>query len=146
LVQLVTQTLEIFQSSASTKGLRLTVSIPPTFQPYVMGDALRIRQVLNNLLSNAIKFTDVGSIRVCVQVCDTLNGDQLLLIAVQDTGIGIDAEAQQRLFQSFQQADSSTSRKYGGTGLGLKISRELVRLMGGYMSITSAAGEGSTLS
>jgi len=107
---------------------------------HVFGDALRVQQVLTNLLSNAIKFTEHGFVRVHARRLD----DQLIELAVEDTGIGISKDGQAHLFQPFAQADASTTRKYGGSGLGLAISRRLVELMGGTLRLTSTPGVGST--
>jgi signal transduction histidine kinase/CheY-like chemotaxis protein len=110
----------------------------------LVGDPLRLRQVLLNLANNAIKFTEQGEVTLEV-VALKRHGDQVRLrFSVRDTGIGISAEARARLFQKFSQADSSTTRKYGGTGLGLTISRQLVQLMGGDIEVQSEVGQGST--
>jgi signal transduction histidine kinase len=128
-----------FRNEAERKGLQLHTRIDPALSQWVLGDVLRLQQVINNLLSNAFKFTDQGQIHLELSL---VNSGQLR-IQVQDSGIGISSEAASTLFQSFTQADSSTSRKYGGTGLGLKISRELVELMGGSMDFSSQPGQGS---
>ena len=111
----------------------------------IAGDVTRLRQVLLNLLSNAVKFTDHGEVVLTVQATPKKHDRVELAFAVRDTGIGLSADAMERLFQSFSQADSSTTRKYGGTGLGLAISKRLAALMGGRMWATSAGpGHGST--
>jgi CheY-like chemotaxis protein len=108
------------------------------------GDPVRIRQILLNLLSNAVKFTERGTVRVAL-AADPVYDEQsvLLRVSVSDSGIGIPAEAQQRLFQSFSQAETSTTRRYGGTGLGLAISKRLVELMEGEIGFESSLGQGS---
>ena len=129
--------------NAHAKGLELICDVPGTHPTRVRGDDGRLRQVLFNLLGNAIKFTERGEVGVCVEHVED-DGDALRVhLAVHDTGIGIDAEASQRVFDHFQQADGSTTRKYGGTGLGLAISRQLIELMGGAVTLDSVPGEGT---
>ena len=126
------------------KGLEFIVDVPPQLPRRLIGDPLRIGQVLVNYVNNAVKFTDQGQVAVRVS-CETLEGQQLRLrFEVADTGIGLSAEQQARLFHSFEQADSSTTRRYGGTGLGLAISRNLAGLMGGEVGVRSELGQGST--
>jgi PAS domain S-box-containing protein len=121
------------------KGVGLSVTIDVAVPSYVLGDPLRLRQVMLNLIGNAVKFTKAGFIAVKVMVeFDVLRFD------VTDTGIGIPAEQLKRIFEKFAQADDSTARLYGGTGLGLAISGELVRMMGGVVSVASVVGEGTT--
>jgi PAS domain S-box-containing protein len=110
----------------------------------LMGDAMRLQQVLVNLVGNAVKFTEEGEIRLSVKVHSWSPPDVMLAIAVTDTGIGISDEQQGRLFESFEQAESSTTRRFGGTGLGLTICRRLVEVMGGEIAVTSEPGSGST--
>jgi CheY-like chemotaxis protein/anti-sigma regulatory factor (Ser/Thr protein kinase) len=110
----------------------------------VLGDPVRVHQVLNNLVNNAIKFTPAGEIVVRVQCRDRQTEGALIEVSVEDTGIGIPVEKQKIVFDSFSQVDSSTTRKFGGTGLGLAISSRLIRLMGGMMSLQSTPGTGST--
>ncbi|MEW6294084.1 MAG: ATP-binding protein [Pseudomonadota bacterium] len=130
---------------ADEKGLRLAVDVPAQLgQAHLKGDPLRLGQILMNLIGNAIKFTDHGEIVLRVrQVGETAEAVQVRF-EVADTGIGIDAEAQTRLFQSFEQADNSMTRKYGGTGLGLAICKRLVTMMGGAIGVASTPGSGST--
>ena len=110
----------------------------------VVGDPLRLTQVISNLIGNAIKFTERGQIHLKVEVA-ARDADQLTLrFAITDTGIGMSAEQLGRLFQAFTQADNSVTRKYGGTGLGLTISQQLVGLMGGTLGVSSALGGGCT--
>ncbi len=127
------------------KGLGLHIDVTPEdARRQLKGDPLRLGQILLNLAGNAVKFTDAGSITLRVRV-EELGGDELRLrIDVKDTGIGIAAEDQKRLFTAFEQADGSMTRKYGGTGLGLAISRRLARMMGGDIDVTSRPGAGST--
>ena len=127
-----------YLSLAEGKDLALVLSIADDLPETVRGDPLRVRQILTNLVANAIKFTERGSVRIEAGV----RGDKVRL-AVHDTGPGIDADTQQRLFEPFSQADDSTTRRYGGTGLGLSICRELAQLMGGSVGVNSAPGYGS---
>lgn len=128
------------------KGLEFFMTVSPQVPEYIIGDELRIVQVLNNLLSNAQKFTSVGKISVEViqtaRVKDTIE----LFFIVIDTGIGIDKADMDKLFRSFSQVDASISRKYGGTGLGLNICKQLVELMGGKIEVKSEKNRGSTFS
>ena len=135
-----------FKHVASSKELLLTRRIDPALWPAHLVDPSRLRQVLTNLVSNAIKFTPAGSVSLEVQVLDCAHGRQTLRFSVQDTGIGMSADTQQRLFEPFQQGESDTSRRYGGTGLGLAISRQLVQLMGGTIAVTSTEGLGTRVS
>ena len=137
---------DTFRSVVIQKHVELITHALPTVPDRLRGDALRVRQVLTNLISNAFKFTEAGQVLVRVE---TMAGEAppdevLLRISVSDTGIGISPEQLDRLFQSFTQADSSTTRKYGGTGLGLVISRRLARLMGGDLTVESTLGKGTT--
>jgi two-component system sensor histidine kinase/response regulator len=128
--------------SVEAKGLRLifeSQALPVT----LIGDENRIQQALLNLANNAVKFTAAGSVTVTASVEDDAEDSLLLCLAVSDTGIGIAAEAQERLFNAFEQADNSTTRHYGGTGLGLVITRRLAELMGGAAGVESAPGRGS---
>jgi signal transduction histidine kinase len=126
------------ESLAAEKHLELAVDVPSTL-PVGYADERRIRQVLLNLVGNAIKFTDAGKVEIRV----TRATDQFQ-IAVADTGPGIDAEHQQRIFEEFQQVDSSPTKTKGGTGLGLAIAKRIVELHGGRIWVESAAGKGST--
>ena len=135
---------ETFATRAKEKGLALTTSMPDAVPAVLCGDQVRVRQVLLNLVGNALKFTERGSVAIDLTVLPAEAGQAAIEFAVRDTGIGISAEAQATLFQSFQQADSSTTRIYGGTGLGLAISRALVDLMGGEIGVESTPGAGST--
>ncbi len=128
---------------AEAKGLELVFRVGPGVPTRLVGDPLRLGQVLINLTGNAVKFTEHGEIVVAVEAVKSVAGRVTLAFSVSDTGIGMTEEAIGRLFQSFSQADSSTTRKYGGTGLGLSISRQLVELMGGDIAVRSAPRKGS---
>lgn len=140
----IEEALNLILSQASEKGLKLHYSAEGFIPATVDGDASRIRQVLVNLLSNAVKFTERGEIDVRVAASELPNDSYEIHFSVRDTGIGISQETAGRLFQPFSQADASTSRKYGGTGLGLAVSKRLVELMGGRIWIVSEEGKGST--
>jgi two-component system sensor histidine kinase/response regulator len=129
---------------AHQKGLELVVDIDAAVPHTLRGDPGRLRQILLNLLGNAIKFTDHGEIVLRVTSDASAPADVVLHVAVSDTGVGIPVDRQQRIFDAFTQADSSSTRKYGGTGLGLTISSQLVRMMGGRITVESEAGKGST--
>jgi PAS domain S-box-containing protein len=139
-VQLVESVADLLAAKAYEKQLSLMTFVDPHLPELLLSDPNRLRQVLLNLVGNAIKFTEQGQVAVRVYG-DLVNQD--VRFEVQDTGIGLSAEAQSRLFESFSQADSSTTRKYGGTGLGLAISRRLVELMGGEIGVESQEGVGS---
>lgn len=136
--------LRLMQRPAENKGLKLELQLDPAVRLSMRGDPLRLRQVLGNLVSNAVKFTSRGSVTVAVKRLGETSTQHLLRFEVRDTGIGIDAEAQARLFQPFSQADASTTRLFGGTGLGLAICKRIVDLMGGRIGVTSAPGHGAT--
>lgn len=128
------------------KGLEFTVTVSQDIPEYVIGDELRLMQILNNLLSNGYKFTTVGGVHL--EVIKTAGTEKRaeLFFMVSDTGIGISKEKQDKLFQSFSQVDMSISRKYGGTGLGLNICKQLVELMGGTIQVESEYGQGTHFS
>ena len=127
---------------AHERGLELVTLVAAEVPAVVSGDAARVRQILTNLVNNAIKFTDRGEIEVSVTA--GVDGSDLVRFEVRDTGVGIAAGDQERLFESFAQADSSTTRRYGGTGRGLALSKRLVERMGGAIGVESAPGRGST--
>ncbi len=133
----------LFSHAAVEKGSELMVDLRPEVPRGVIGDPVRLRQVLSNLVGNAVKFTPEGEILVSVSRTEDGNGDAALRFSVKDTGVGIPKDKQDAIFQEFTQADSSTTREYGGTGLGLTISRHLVSLMGGELQLGSEEGEGS---
>ena len=135
--------LAVVGEAATQKGLKLLIRVGGLTQP-LRGDPTRLSQALVNYLSNALKFTERGSITITGRVLEETETDYLLRLEVSDTGAGMTEEQTARLFQSFEQADSSTTRKHGGTGLGLAITRRIARLMGGEVGVTSAPGQGST--
>lgn len=128
------------------KGLEFFMTVSPQVPEYVIGDELRIVQILNNLLSNALKFTSLGKITVGVFRTAQIKNKMELFFIVSDTGIGVAEEDKDKLFQSFSQVDASISRKYGGTGLGLNICKQLVELMGGGIEVESEKNRGSNFS
>ena len=143
----ITDSVRLFMPLASAKDVRLSSDIASTVPRHVLGDGTRIRQCVGNLISNAIKFTGQGAIDVTVRVSDAVAADldhSSLVVTVTDTGIGMTPDQLSRLFRPFTQGDASTARRFGGTGLGLTISKRLIEMMGGSISVTSVPGEGST--
>jgi signal transduction histidine kinase/DNA-binding response OmpR family regulator/HPt (histidine-containing phosphotransfer) domain-containing protein len=140
----VEETAEMLAIKAQEKGIDLTCQVDPDTVLDLRGDPGRLRQILVNLGGNAVKFTQHGGVSFRISPIAATEEETTLRFAVSDTGIGIAAEAQPRLFSPFTQADESTTRKYGGTGLGLAISRQLAGLLGGEMGVDSAEGQGST--
>ena len=141
---LVNSTSRILMAQARAKSVEFVVSIMPEVPPGLRGDAHHLRQVLINLAGNAVKFTERGSVTMHVSVHEESETRVGLKFSVRDTGVGIPPEAQQRIFDSFTQADQSTTRRFGGTGLGTTIAKQLVELMGGRIGLESAVGLGST--
>lgn len=141
---LIEATISTFAFGARNKGLHLSKVVSDDLPEALMGDQVRIRQILLNLLGNAIKFTENGEVKISVSSFQKDDGYWEVLLSVEDTGIGISPEAMSKLFSPFTQAESSTTRRFGGTGLGLTISRSLVELMGGKIWAESSPGEGST--
>ncbi|MEX0703664.1 MAG: response regulator [Planctomycetales bacterium] len=137
-------TMKLMGIRAHRKGLELACHIAPDVPHVVVGDRYRLRQIIVNLVGNAVKFTDEGEIVADVAVAEQSDDEIALRFAVRDTGIGIPPEKQAAIFEAFEQADDSMSRRHGGTGLGLAISARLVELMGGKIGVESAPGEGST--
>jgi signal transduction histidine kinase/DNA-binding response OmpR family regulator/HPt (histidine-containing phosphotransfer) domain-containing protein len=129
---------------AAEKGLEFLIAIDPMVPHQLIGDPLRLNQVLLNLCSNAVKFTTQGEVKVTCDLIDERNGQVALRFKVVDSGIGLSREQQGHLFKAFSQADSSTTRRYGGTGLGLVISKRIVEMMDGEIGVESAEGKGST--
>ncbi len=134
---------DLFAASAQSKGLELGILIHPQVPRYLKGDVTRLRQVLNNLVSNAIKFTPRGEVVLTASLVSQTETEAEIHLTVRDTGIGIPAAVQDKLFKPFTQVDASTTRQYGGTGLGLAISRQLTELMGGSIRLSSQLGQGS---
>ncbi|MDD8058765.1 MAG: two-component sensor histidine kinase BarA [Shewanella sp.] len=139
----LTETLTIIAGSAHEKGLELVIDIDENVPESVSGDAMRVSQIITNLVGNAIKFTDIGSVILKIHLVRQDEDNITLRCEVIDTGIGIDESQQEYLFQAFGQADSSISRRFGGTGLGLVITKRLINQMGGQIGFTSAPNKGS---
>ncbi|OLO10009.1 hybrid sensor histidine kinase/response regulator [Chromohalobacter japonicus] len=144
MVALVDEVLGLQAPNAQRKSLHLLGLVYDDVPDQLLGDPLRIKQVLTNLVNNAVKFTERGEIVVRVMLDDLSATSTKLRISVRDTGIGLDLASRERLFQAFSQGDASRSRKYGGTGLGLMISKRLVEQMGGEIDVESESGEGTT--
>jgi signal transduction histidine kinase/HPt (histidine-containing phosphotransfer) domain-containing protein len=142
--EVIARALEVVEVRSAAKGLFLRWSVAPGIPVFLIGDPNRLRQVILNLLGNSIKFTEQGGIEVRVEPNPEDTRPGFHRFAISDTGIGISEDKVDRIFENFAQADSSTTRKYGGTGLGLTISRQLVELMGGRVWVESTVGSGST--
>ena len=146
LVSTVNNVVQIFKGLALEKGLNLSYEISPKTPRALVGDELRLQQILFNLVSNAIKFTERGDVRIDVRNSHQTGEEGTLLFSVTDTGIGVPTDRQKIIFSAFTQEDVSTSRRFGGTGLGLAICNKLVELMCGRLFLTSVPGKGSTFS
>lgn len=136
--------IDLLSIEAHRKNLELLCYIPPGLPSLVKGDMLRLQQILSNLVNNAIKFTQEGEVAVTLSIIESSDENINARFEISDTGIGISQETQNSLFEAFTQADTSTSRKYGGTGLGLTISKSLITMMGGEIGVDSIENEGST--
>lgn len=137
--------IEIMKGRARERGNALVLDMPETLErPFVKTDPTRLRQIVLNLMSNAVKFTENGTVTLRLREISGPNGTAYLRIEVRDTGIGIDDEGRKKLFKPFSQVDASISRRFGGTGLGLTISKEIAARLGGEIGVESAPGEGST--
>ncbi|MCP4488263.1 MAG: hypothetical protein GY820_13210, partial [Gammaproteobacteria bacterium] len=137
---LVDVVLTLSRPLVGSKELELENSVPADL-PAALADENRLQQILHNLIGNAVKFTESGSVEV-----SAVTGDEQIVVSVSDTGIGIAAEKQERIFDAFEQADASIEREYGGTGLGLAVTWQLVELHGGELRVESTPGEGSVFS
>lgn len=144
IVQLVDKVSDIIKYHAAVKGLELLIDLPPDLPQTARLDPVRLTQVLVNLLSNAVKFTESGEVELTISFTPAGKNRGMYTFAVRDTGIGMTTENRDKLFKAFSQADSTTTRKYGGTGLGLIISKLLVEKMGGSIQVQSTSGLGST--
>ena len=144
--RVVDDVMRLLAPEARAKGIGLSAAVDPAVAEAVRGDPGRVRQALVNLVGNAVKFTEEGAVTVLVEPVRGAGETHMVRFEVRDTGIGISADARDRLFRPFSQADSSTTRRFGGTGLGLAISRRLVEMMGGRVEVRSEEGKGSTFS
>ncbi|MEO8352218.1 MAG: response regulator, partial [Chthoniobacteraceae bacterium] len=142
--EVISSVTTLTAQKAHEKGLEFLADLPSSVPQYLMGDPLRLGQILTNLVNNAVKFTEAGEIRLRAELVERTGEKVQLRFSVRDTGVGMTPEQANRLFQPFTQADMSTTRKHGGTGLGLTISRRLVEMMGGRIWLESEAGAGST--
>ncbi|WP_166832074.1 ATP-binding protein [Thalassoroseus pseudoceratinae] len=142
--KLVTEVIDLLEVRAEERGLELQSKVEGSIPERIESDPIRLKQILINLVGNAIKFTESGSVRIVGQCLGMDSRCPLLSLAVIDTGIGISDEAMKQIFEPFRQADNSTTRKYGGSGLGLTISKRLALMLGGDLHVTSQAGQGST--
>ena len=143
---LIEGTVELLAENAYAKGLSITTLVEPELPARLRGDPGRLQQIITNLLSNAIKFTDEGGVHVTARCLGEHDNEVTVLLEIIDSGIGMSDDERERVFDNFTQADASTTRKYGGTGLGLTITRQLVELMGGTISVRSEPGQGSVFS
>lgn len=144
--KVIDEIIQTLHFTISKKSIVLNYSIADNVPLIIIGDVVRLRQILLNLCSNAIKFTERGSVRIDVQLKEQMDKDDTILFTVADTGIGISEDKQQIIFESFAQASENTTRKYGGTGLGLSITKQLVELQGGAIFVKSKQNEGSQFS
>ncbi|MBL8669860.1 MAG: response regulator [Alphaproteobacteria bacterium] len=144
ILDVVESVADLMAIGAQAREIALVTGVDPAIRTLYQGDPVRVRQVLTNLLSNAVKFTATGHVAVTARIESGGSERDVIRIAVEDTGIGVSEAALENLFKPFSQADTSTTRRFGGTGLGLVISKRLVELMGGEIGVTSAFGRGST--
>jgi len=142
--QILTDIYRLHQARAAAKGLALEIHTEGSIPEFIESDPLRLRQILINLVGNAIKFTEEGTVRLITRMVETESSSPQLEFEVADTGIGMTEEELEKIFKTFSQADSSTSRKYGGTGLGLTISKRLAEMLGGDIQAQSMPGKGSS--
>jgi len=142
--KIITDTISLFKDKALEKNITISYSIEESCPLHLVGDSLRIKQVLQNLVSNAIKFTEKGAVKIAISGSIIDDNTASIMVSVIDSGIGIDPESQGKLFSDFTQVDSSTTRKFGGTGLGLAICKQIVTLMQGEIGINSQIDHGAT--
>src|SRR5207237_3594050 len=140
---IVEEVTEAFSNLACAKGLELGCFVPANLPTAVVGDSGRLRQILTNLIGNAIKFTESGEVGIRVRMVEQSTASMMTSFEVSDTGIGIPAEKRDQIFEAFAQADSSTTRRYGGTGLGLTIAKHFCEMMEGTIRVSSELGVGS---
>lgn len=144
LFKLTSQIIKLIEYESNLKHLKVSLTIAPDVPKYILIDEIRIKQILINLMSNAVKFTEKGKVELFITLLEKINPKQSRLrFSVQDTGIGIRLSNQEKIFDAFSQEDSSTTKKFGGTGLGLTISNKLLQLMGSQLQLKSAFGQGS---
>lgn len=143
LIESLQDVYRLFQISTAQTGLEIELAVDHSVPRFIKGDSHRLKQVLINLMGNAVKFTKKGSITLSVRSVENHQQDHILAFSVKDTGIGMDQDQLQKIFKPFAQADTSTTRRFGGTGLGLTISQEFCRLMGGYIFAESTLNQGS---
>lgn len=143
LYEMCGQATDIITYQIQKKGLEMLLNIAANLPRFIVADSVRLKQILVNLLGNASKFTEKGEVELKIEVLEAGSEDSTLRFSVRDTGIGIKADKQKKIFEAFSQEDGSTTKKYGGTGLGLTISNKLLGLMGSYLQLTSEPGKGS---
>jgi two-component system, sensor histidine kinase and response regulator len=142
--EVISEVIELLAEGARRKGIALSALVDPDCPALLVGDPVRLRQVLMNLVGNAIKFTHQGAVAISLSLQEESAAGAAILVRVSDTGIGISDEVQAKIFEGFSQADNSTTRKYGGTGLGLTIAKQLIELMGGRIGLDSRLNVGTT--
>jgi signal transduction histidine kinase len=141
--QTITEVMALFEAQTFAKGLNLLLRYHAGAPVHLVGDAVRVRQVMTNLVGNAVKFSERGAIEVTVECQARTASEAVMRVEVKDTGIGIASDKRELIFEKFTQADGSMTRRYGGTGLGLSIVKQLVDLMGGDITVESELGKGS---
>ena len=146
IVEMIEDVTQFFGEQANRKNIELACDLAPEIPRALLGDPVRVRQILTNLLGNALKFTEQGEVVIRASVSASAGDHTVLSLEVSDTGVGIPEEAQRRVFDAFSQADETTTRRFGGTGLGLTIVRQLVELMSGTIDVHSVPGAGTTFS
>ncbi|HNQ62095.1 MAG TPA: ATP-binding protein, partial [Bacteroidia bacterium] len=144
ITEIVEHSVELFQIKADEKSISLRTDIDPAIPPHITGDPTRLNQILNNLISNAIKFTEKGEVVIDLKLRDKSNKEAIIDFEIKDSGIGIPESSLANIFESFTQASSETTRKFGGTGLGLTIVKNMIELQGGQIGVRSEVGKGTT--